>query len=212
MLRKARICCAECGRVARNASTLRMVRACCVRCGRGACGAGAASRAGQACCAWYTRMSRTMQICYVWPQAPHAQRGCVVHGASTLCKMQALRAATVCEARNHGIARHVRISIMHLQLVRMLHTPTQREWITHVQAALIFPCRSQRLRRRQRPQGLRLCQRSQGTPHLEQPQSAPRRRRSQSAARLRLPPGAPYCERPQGLIRHQRSKSLPCRH
>lgn len=212
MLRESRICCAECGRVARDASTLRMVRACCVRCGRVACGAGTASRAGQACCAWYTRMSRTMQICYVWPR--HLMRN-----ADTLCMAQARyvrcrRVARQPYAKHEAMAsRGMSASrTMHLQLVRMLHTPTQREWITHGQAALIFPCRSQRLRRRQRPQGLRLCQRSQGTPHLEQPQSAPRRRRSQSAARLRLPPGAPYCERPQGLIRHQRSKSLPCRH
>ena len=219
MLRKARICCAECGRVARDASTLRMVRACCVRCGRVACGAGA-SRAVRARRRVRGRhAAHGTQECrgrcrYVTYGPRHLMRN-----ADALCMAQARyvrcrRVARQPYAKHEAMAsRGMSASrTMHLQLVRMLHTPTQREWITHGQAALIFPCRSQRLRRRQRPQGLRLCQRSQGTPHLEQPQSAPRRRRSQSAARLRLSPGAPYCERPQGLIRHQRSKSLPCRH
>ena len=199
MLRKARICCAECGRVARDASTLRMVRA------RRRVRGRHAAHGIQEC------RGRCRYVTY-GPR--HLMRN-----ADTLCMAQARyvrcrRVARQPYAKHEAMAsRGMSASrTMHLQLVRMLHTPTQREWITHVQAALIFPCRSQRLRRRQRPQGLRLCQRSQGTPHLEQPQSAPRRRRSQSAARLRLPPGAPYCERPQGLIRHQRSNSLPCRH
>ena len=199
MLRGVRACCEGCEHVAHGAGMLRAVRA------RRRVRGRHAAHGTQEC------RGRCRYVTY-GPR--HLMRN-----ADTLCMAQARyvrcrRVARQPYAKHEAMAsRGMSASrTMHLQLVRMLHTPTQREWITHGQAALIFPCRSQRLRRRQRPQGLRLCQRSQGTPHLEQPQSAPRRRRSQSAVRLRLPPGAPYCERPQGLIRHQRSKSLPCRH